>query len=93
MHSWAPPHTDSGDSSPGLRLEQQAHYLLSHLFIHVFILFSVHMCVHLIVCVCTIDVYCSGRPEGGVTFPGPGVTGSCEPLDVGLRGHTWVLGP
>lgn len=35
--------------------------------------------------------WCPQRPENEVQSPGPGVRGSCEPLDVGARNQAWAL--
>lgn len=52
----------------------------------IFLLFS-------FICVCmqTICMQYLLRPEEGIRFHGTGVTGSCEPPDVGDENQTWIL--
>lgn len=49
----------------------------------------VHVCVHTLVSAC--EFRHPWRPED-VRFPGAGVSGSYELLDVGARNQTWVVG-
>lgn len=59
--------------------------------IEFFILFFLIMCTYVCVWECVHECRYPQRPEEGVRFLEAGVSGDCEPVDMGTRNQTQIL--